>query len=216
MWWQPGSKLKNKFFQNRKTHEGTYRLSRETGWQQRCYTCIIFIIFSRKLAGHKSSLAETPSPPFSVICAMSANLASFGRRKFVSTRASAEILQEVKRSGLPKATPKDSIKRAREKDLADIANECGHFGYLSWVWAWRPKGKTHWHSAASLRESTGFSPAQWVMLSRMLDTFQSISMEPVNRHRIHWGNLDSKGWSFYFVFCKTICEYMYIIEIYNH
>ena len=81
--------------------------------------------FSRKLAGHKSSLAETPSPPFSVICAMSANLASFGRRKFVSTRASAEILQEVKRSGLPKATPKDSIKRAREKDLADIANECG-------------------------------------------------------------------------------------------
>ena len=56
---------------------------------------------------------------------MSMNLASFGRRKFVSTSALAEILQEVKRSGLPKATSKDSIKRARERDLADMANECG-------------------------------------------------------------------------------------------
>ena len=82
-------------------------------------------VFQGKLAGHKSSLAGTPSPPFSVICAMSANLASFGRRKFVSTRALAEILQEVKRSGLPKAASKDSIKRAREKDVADMANGCG-------------------------------------------------------------------------------------------
>ena len=56
---------------------------------------------------------------------MSMNLASFGRRKFVSTSALAEILQEVKRSGLPKATSKDSIKRARERDLAEMANECG-------------------------------------------------------------------------------------------
>ena len=33
---------------------------------------------------------------FSVICAMSTNLARFGRRKFVSTSALAEIFQEVK------------------------------------------------------------------------------------------------------------------------
>ena len=124
---------------------------------------------------------------------MSANLASFGRRKFVSTRALAEILQEVKRSGLPKATSKDSIKRAREKDLADMANECGTLvTYLEFERE-DPKGKPIGTVQLPFVNPLASSSTLWVMLSRMLDTFQSISMEPVNRHRIHWGNLDSKG-----------------------
>ena len=87
---------------------------------------LVFIrFFKRSQQGIRTRWQGHLSRQFSVICAMSANLASFGRRKFVSTRALAEILQEVKSSGLPKATSKDSIKRAREKDLADMANEFG-------------------------------------------------------------------------------------------
>ena len=53
------------------------------------------------------------------------SLAGLGRRRFVSTNALAEVLKEVKKSGLPKATSSTSIKRARQKELDEMSNQFG-------------------------------------------------------------------------------------------
>lgn len=71
-----------------------------------------------------------------------ASLASLGCQRYVSQNALAAILDEVKKSGIPKATSRSSIKRSREMQLEEMTNEFGHWiSYIDFEQC-SPKGET--------------------------------------------------------------------------
>jgi len=55
-----------------------------------------------------SSSSKTVSPP---------SAALFGRRKYVSVRGLAAVLDEIKQHGMPDSVSRSGIKRARDKEF---------------------------------------------------------------------------------------------------
>ena len=60
-----------------------------------------------------------------ILCFHHVNLARVGRTSYVSQRGLAEVLHEIQIHGLPSATSRSSVNRARDADIEACANTYG-------------------------------------------------------------------------------------------
>ena len=89
------------------------------------YPRILFVEISRSLRSlfnMQSSSSSSNAPTRDNISRSGPDIASFGRRKYVSTSALSGVLAEIREFGLPEHSSRRTIKRARDNEFNDATS----------------------------------------------------------------------------------------------